>query len=146
MVNTYAVQLGGCRFESLWGFGVFLKGAHYEVDYSGKQTYFAGLQCTLTSSCAKKKGTLSQFRKKHKMRILNSLTMLILSERGDPLRSFNIRKFSEKISQSRKWRGSHSAKKVESEILLLWNACKKISAYAPVRIRNLWVEKQASYH
>ena len=31
----------------------FLKGAHYEVDYSGKKTYLAGLQCTLTSSCAK---------------------------------------------------------------------------------------------
>ena len=30
----------------------FLKGAHYEVDYSGKKTYLAGLQCTLTSSCA----------------------------------------------------------------------------------------------
>ena len=53
MVNTYAVQSGGCRFESLWGFGFFLKGAHYEVDYSGKKTYLAGLQCTLTSSCAK---------------------------------------------------------------------------------------------
>ena len=53
MVNTYAVQPGGCRFESLWGFGFFLKGAHYEVDYSGKKTYLAGLQCTLTSSCAK---------------------------------------------------------------------------------------------
>ena len=48
MVNTYAVQSGGCRFESLWGFGFFLKGAHYEVDYSGKKTYLAGLQCTLT--------------------------------------------------------------------------------------------------
>ena len=37
MVNTYAVQSGGCRFESLWGFGFYLKGAHYEVDYSGKK-------------------------------------------------------------------------------------------------------------
>ena len=37
VVNTYAVQSGGCRFESLWGFGFFLKGAHYEVDYSGKK-------------------------------------------------------------------------------------------------------------
>ena len=37
MVNTYAVQSGGCRFESLWGFGFFLKGAHYKVDYSGKK-------------------------------------------------------------------------------------------------------------
>ena len=36
----------------------FLKGAHYEVDYSGKKTYLAGLQCTLTSSCAK---TLNKF-------------------------------------------------------------------------------------
>ena len=53
MVNTYAVQSGGCRFESLWGFGFYIKGAHYEVDYSGKKTYLAGLQCTLTSSCAK---------------------------------------------------------------------------------------------
>ena len=55
MVNTYAVQSGGCRFESLWGFGFSLKGAHYEVDYSGKKIYLAGgLQCTLTSSCAKR--------------------------------------------------------------------------------------------
>ena len=53
MVNTYAVQSGGCRFESLWGFCFYLKGAHYEVDYSGKKTFLAGLQCTLTSSCAK---------------------------------------------------------------------------------------------
>ena len=53
VVNTYAVQSAGCRFESLWGFGFFLKGAHYEVDYSGKKTYLAGLQGTLTSSCAK---------------------------------------------------------------------------------------------
>ena len=50
MVNTYAVQSGGCRFESLWGFGFCLKGAHYEVGYCGKKT--TGLQCTLTSSCA----------------------------------------------------------------------------------------------
>ena len=52
MVNAYAVQSGGCRFESLWGFGSFLKGAHYQVDYCGKKTSLAGLQCTLTSSCA----------------------------------------------------------------------------------------------
>ena len=38
--------------SNLWGFGFFLKCAHYEVDYSGKKTYLAGLQCTLTSSCA----------------------------------------------------------------------------------------------
>ena len=29
------------------------KRAHYEVDYCGKKTFLAGLQCTLTSSCAK---------------------------------------------------------------------------------------------
>ena len=41
--------------------GVFLlgkpgfspKGAYYEVGYCGKKTFLAGLQCTLTSSCAK---------------------------------------------------------------------------------------------
>ena len=52
MVNTYAAQPGGCRFESLWGFGFSLKGAYYEVGYCGKKTFLAGLQCTLTSSCA----------------------------------------------------------------------------------------------
>ena len=60
MVNTYAAQSGGCRFESLWGFGFSLKGAYYEVGYCGKKTFLAGLQCTLTSSCAKK---VSQCRK-----------------------------------------------------------------------------------
>ena len=64
MVNTYAVQSGGCRFESLWGFVFFLKGAHYEVDYSGKKTYLAGLQCTLTSSCAKTELQLNQLKHK----------------------------------------------------------------------------------
>ena len=51
------------------GFGYFLKGAHYEVDYCGKKTFLAGLQCTLTSSCAKNSkgdplGTFKKFRKK----------------------------------------------------------------------------------
>ena len=54
MVNTCAAQSGGCRFESLWGFGFSLKGAYYEVGYCGKKTFLAGLQCTLTSSCAKR--------------------------------------------------------------------------------------------
>ena len=53
VVNSSAVQSGGCRFESLWGFGSFVKGAHYQVDYCGEKTSLAGLQCTLTSSCAK---------------------------------------------------------------------------------------------
>ena len=53
MAKTYAAQSGGCRFESLWGFGFSLKGAYYEVGYCGKKTFLAGLQCTLTSSCAK---------------------------------------------------------------------------------------------
>ena len=65
MVNTYAVQSGSCRFESLWGFGFSLKGAHYEVDYSGKKTYLAGLQCTLTSSRAK---SALHIRKKNDLR------------------------------------------------------------------------------
>ena len=52
MVNTYVAQSGGCRFECLWGFGFSLQGAYYEVGYCGKKTFLAGLQCTLTSSCA----------------------------------------------------------------------------------------------
>ena len=43
VVNTYAVQSGGCRFESLWGFGFSLKGAYYEVGYCGKKNF---LSCT----------------------------------------------------------------------------------------------------
>ena len=37
VVNTYAAQSGGCRFESLWGFGFSLKGAYYKVGYCGKK-------------------------------------------------------------------------------------------------------------
>ena len=40
--------------SNLWGFGFSLKGAYYEVGYCGKKTFLAGLQCTLTSSCAKR--------------------------------------------------------------------------------------------
>ena len=43
--------------SNLWGFGFSLKGAYYEVGYCGKKTFLAGLQCTLTSSCAKKNET-----------------------------------------------------------------------------------------
>ena len=39
--------------SNLWGFGFSLKGAYYDVGYCGKKTFLAGLQCTLTSSCAK---------------------------------------------------------------------------------------------
>ena len=38
-----------------------LKGAYYEVGYCGKKTFLAGLQCTLTSSCAKKRITDHDF-------------------------------------------------------------------------------------
>ena len=41
MVNTYAAQSGGCRFESLWGFGFSLKGAYYEVGYCGKKNFLS---------------------------------------------------------------------------------------------------------
>ena len=66
VVNTYAAQSGGCRFESLWGFGFSLKGAYYEVGYSGKKTFLAGLQCTLTSSCTK------MCRNQHPRRLQNN--------------------------------------------------------------------------
>ena len=84
MVNTYAVQSGGCRFESLWGFGFFLKGAHYEVDYSGK-TYLAGLQCTLTSSCAKKNTSIAEFKimspeEAKELKPLNTAALKVLTE------------------------------------------------------------------
>ena len=41
MVNIYAAQSGGCRFESLWGFGFSLKGAYYEVGYCGKKNFLS---------------------------------------------------------------------------------------------------------
>ena len=59
-----------------------------------------------------------------------------------------LKKFRKKVSQSRKKshkaEKSHSAEKSQNP--LLRNTCKKISAYPRVRTRNLWVEKQASYH
>ena len=101
MVNTYAVQSGGCRFESLWGFGFFLKGAHYEVHYSGKKTYLAGLQCTLTSSCAKMTGddkgtlwgTFKNFQKKSHSAEKNP--------REDPLGTSGFVGFLEKVKNER---------------------------------------------
>ena len=41
MVNAYVVQSGGCRFESLWGFGSFLKGAHYQVLTIVEKNFFS---------------------------------------------------------------------------------------------------------
>ena len=75
MVNTYAAQSGGCRFESLWGFGFSLKGAYYEVGYCGKKTFLAGLQGTLTSSCAKitAKKRLDWCRRRSRQRIPSKL-------------------------------------------------------------------------
>ena len=81
----------------------------------------------------------------------------ILKKR-DPLGFFNIRSLAkyQKIERtlwghlknfekkSHKAEKPHSAEK--SQNLLLRKTCKKISAYRRVRTRNLWVEKQASYH
>ena len=64
------------------------------------------------------------------MRILNSLKVP------------NFGKIFEK--RSHKAEKSHGAEKSENR--LLRNTCKKMSAYPRVRKRNLWVEKQASYH
>ena len=49
--------------SNLSGFGFSLKGAYYEVGYCGKKTFLAGLQCTLTSSCAKTINYLIQMSK-----------------------------------------------------------------------------------
>ena len=53
----------------------------------------------------------------------------------------HLKNFDKKFHKAEK---SHSAEK--SENFLLLNTCKKIHAYPRVRTRNLWVEKQASYH
>ena len=53
----------------------------------------------------------------------------------------HLKNFEKKSHKAEK---SHSAKKCDN--FLLRNTCKKISAYPRVRTRNLWVEKQASYH
>ena len=46
----YNREAAGSNLPGVLAF--FLKGSHYEVDYSGKKTSLAGLQFTLTSSCA----------------------------------------------------------------------------------------------
>ena len=60
----------------------------------------------------------------------------------------HLKKFEKKShkaeKKSHKAEKSHSAEK--SQNLLLRNTCEKNSAYPRVRTRNLWVEKQASYH
>ena len=47
--------------SNLWGFGFFLKGAHYEVDYSGKKTYLAGLQCTFAYQSINSKSVYTNY-------------------------------------------------------------------------------------
>ena len=54
------------------------------------------------------------------------------------------KKSHEAEKKSHKAEKSHSAEKSQNP--LLRNTCKKISTYPRVRTRNLWVEKQASYH
>ena len=54
----------------------------------------------------------------------------------------HLKNFKKKSLKAEKGE-SHSAEKSEN---LLRNTCKKICAYARVRTRNLWVEKQTSYH
>ena len=119
MVNTYAVQSGGCRFESLWGFGSFLKCAHYEVDYCGKKTYLAGLQCTLTSSCATKvKGDPSKIFKKLRENFFNESFEQCHSaekcKRGDPLGFFDIHCVA-KYRNKRRGDPSVESKKLQNE-------------------------------
>ena len=95
---------------------------------------------------------------KKKFRILNSLIVPKILKKGT-LWDFltfvllqNIKKIERRtlwghlknFEKSHKVEKSHSAEK--SQNLLLRNTCKKISAYPRVRTRNLWVEKQASYH
>ena len=55
MVNTYAAQSGGCRFESLWGFGFSLKGAYHEVGYCGKKNFLSWTAMHIDFVMCKKK-------------------------------------------------------------------------------------------
>ena len=95
-----------------------------------------------------------------KMRIFKSHSAE-KSERRDPFEFFNVRsvakyqknegrtlgdikKFSKiSLKKPKRGRGVSLSKKVR--IFCFENFVKKISAYARVRTRTLWVEKQASY-
>ena len=100
------------------------------------------------------------FRKKNKNENFEQSHSAENSEkRGDTLGFFNtlsVAKY-QKIERKTLWghlknfeKKSHKAEKShsaeKSEKLVLRNTCQKISAYPRVRTRNLWVEKQASYH
>ena len=83
MVNTYAAQSGGCRFESLWGFGFSLKGAYYEVGYCGKKNFLSWTAMHIDFVMCKNSkgdplGTLKIFERKS-----HSAEKKI--KRGDPL-------------------------------------------------------------
>ena len=59
MVNTYAAQSGGYRFESLWGFGFSPKGAYYEVGYCGKKNFLSWTAMHIDFvMCKNERGTL----------------------------------------------------------------------------------------
>ena len=134
MVKTYAVQSGGCRFESLWGFGFILKSAHYEVDYSGKKTFLAGLQCTLTSSCAKR-GTLWDFLNIHSVAKYQKID-------GGTLWSNTKNRKNEKFEQSnsaeKRGEKSHSAEKCKRGTLWDFLNIHSVAKYQKIDGGTLW--------
>ena len=78
MVNTYAAQSGGCRFESLWGFGFSLKGAYYEVGYCGKKNFLSWtamhIDFVMCNNIGFQRPFLGSFKKAsvHKSELLNT--------------------------------------------------------------------------
>ena len=72
--------IGRLQVRISLGFWLLSKSAHYEVDYSGKKTYLAGLQCTLTSSCAKTWNYIQDFSYNQKTSKTKS-TLTVTEER-----------------------------------------------------------------
>ena len=114
MVNTYAVQSGGCRFESLRGFGFCLKDAHYEVDYCGKKNFLSWTAMHIDFVMCKKGDPLG-FLNIHsvaKYQIIDGGAIKKISEKMRNLNSLTMPKKGESLIVS---------KKVERGALLLWN-------------------------
>ena len=79
MVNTYAAQSGGCRFESLWGFGFSLKSAYYEVGYCGKKNFLSWTAMHIDFVMCKKNQVTFAFQK---LGALKTKSLEILFIRG----------------------------------------------------------------
>ena len=82
--------IGRLQVRISLGFWLFLKGTHYEVDYSGQKT--AGLQCTLTLSnkqlLRRVSGTRSKKRDRKSELVLRSTYQIFERDRNNSDRNF----------------------------------------------------------